>query len=538
MARTPQNLQVAPATEVLSKLQSHFQLTRANPFVVSALSKVLSNRIRSASTAAIERRYIDIDYSASFYLQHARAFTPAERNTTRIHFFSCDFSRRHLRTPTDRIVRLLQDKDSYLGFTVIRPGSVPSLGRTFIQPPEQCRGRQAFFPTKINVPASLCGIPLGTIACPYLSQDGFVMACATASLWMSSRVLSTKILGMSEYTTSDITAIAMSLDRPYTPCIGNRGLRIDEIERAFMTMGYDPKIWQLPDPDLLIQSCYTYVESGIPPILTIYVPPQKLKGYNVGGGLHAVTAVGHTFDTSSSSRRNRPIHGGAHLFPSSEFVPSIVLHDDQVGMYLDANIRTMTSLEEQTAAKQLGLIPRAAIEVHYEGETLVSYCTGLIVPFPGRVMLEGNYATLRSASLLLKDIEGRGLIDKNRNKVLRTFLVRSNTYKESLLRRNSHFSRGLKSLYRELPMPRYIWVVEFGYLDEWENKVATEDLKVRGEFIFDSTSADINRACLSIHVPGTVTTRDVTLPVRQPKRSTLPDDTEGYPTFAPHSGRP
>ncbi|PIR50171.1 hypothetical protein COU79_00850 [Candidatus Peregrinibacteria bacterium CG10_big_fil_rev_8_21_14_0_10_54_7] len=246
MSRIFPHLQVSPAPQVLSDLQKYFQHTGADPFVVEALSDALSNRNHPASTAVIEDRYIDIDYSASFYLQHGRSFTPAERNTTRIHFFSSDFNRRHLHSPTDRTIRLLRDDDSYLGFTVIRPSSIPTLGRTFIRPPEQIRHQQAFFPTKADIQSSLYGIQLCTEASPYLSQDGLVMACATASVWMSSRALSSKIFGISEYTTAEITALAMSLDRPYTPSIGNRGLRIDEIERALMAMGYDPKVWELP----------------------------------------------------------------------------------------------------------------------------------------------------------------------------------------------------------------------------------------------------------------------------------------------------
>ncbi|PIR50173.1 hypothetical protein COU79_00860 [Candidatus Peregrinibacteria bacterium CG10_big_fil_rev_8_21_14_0_10_54_7] len=217
-------------------------------------------------------------------------------------------------------------------------------------------------------------------------------------------------------------------------------------------------------------------------------------------------------------------------------MPSIVLHDDQVGMYLDAEVRALTSDEERTIDK-LGLPARTAIEIHYKSDSLVCYCTGLIVPFPNRVMLEGVEATLRAASLIDKDMQAGGFVDRGRDKVLRTFLVRSNTYKESLLY-NSHMSRALRSVYRGLPMPRSIWVVEFGYLDEWEGQVAPENLLVHGEFIFDSTSADVYRACLAVHMPSSVTAYDVTLPTRHPKRYHISNDTQGYPTYVCHSGRP
>ena len=88
-----------------------------------------------ARTAVIETDYVDVDYSASYYDQRGRSFTPEKRGTTRIHFLR----RRILQTFIDqcssppRAVRRMQS--SYLGFTVLRPETPVTLGRTFVTCP-------------------------------------------------------------------------------------------------------------------------------------------------------------------------------------------------------------------------------------------------------------------------------------------------------------------------------------------------------------------------------------------------------------------
>jgi len=474
---------VVPAVFALQSTLSAIQPT----MVFASLKESVLNRAEPAKTAVLEEAYLDLDYSHSHYLQRSRAFTPSSRRTQRIHFFSTDFSQAQFRSLTEPKRQALFD--SYLGYTVIRPGSPQTLGRTFIKPPETIQGKKAFFPTKGSFLSNLSGLQLEIVACPYLSQDQMVMACATASLWMSSNSLCTKGADIPSYSTSDITRLALSLNRTYGPTIGGRGLRIEEMEHAFMAMGYDPILSEYPQQTNLLESAYLYLESGIPPVLTIFFPEQRIHGYRIQG-LHAVTVVGHTMDTTL----NRPLAIINNINTSASFMPNLILNDDQNGMYLCADVMPTAKKEKPFRAK---------LQINVNGQILVGYCNSILVPLPPRVLLDGEAAQRAAASWLVFAQSNNWL--KNDPLVLRTFLVRANRLKESfLIRANSGVSKRLSEVYRGLSMPRYVWVVEYGYYNNWVNS-APANLTIEGEIIIDPTSPKTYKPdFLSMHVPGTV----------------------------------
>ena len=79
-----ERFQVLPAK---SSLEDH--ISRLIPkSVARRLQQLLKSSDACAQTAVIEKDYIDVDYSASYYEQRGRSFTPDKRGTTRIHFFT------------------------------------------------------------------------------------------------------------------------------------------------------------------------------------------------------------------------------------------------------------------------------------------------------------------------------------------------------------------------------------------------------------------------------------------------------------------
>ena len=147
--------------------------------VVESIEGILFNRPEPAVTAVVESGYVDIDYSASYHIQRGRSFTPTERNTTRVHFFSETFTARQLGS-LSRSTRTLLAR-SYLGFSVIRPGEPQAVGRTILKPPPIIMGLPTVTATAGMFEVNLVGIKLLLEGCPYLSQDQMVMACATAA---------------------------------------------------------------------------------------------------------------------------------------------------------------------------------------------------------------------------------------------------------------------------------------------------------------------------------------------------------------------
>ncbi len=76
----------------------------------------------------------------------------------------------------------------------------------------------------------------------------------------------------------------MSLNRPFSPMVGRRGLSLREMDQALLEIGFDPSIYANPDPEQLVEICHLFSDSGIPPVLLV----------QTNGIGHAVTVVGYT----------------------------------------------------------------------------------------------------------------------------------------------------------------------------------------------------------------------------------------------------
>ena len=171
------HIEFLSASEALEKC-----FTGVNSLIVDSIVDAIMHREDPAVSAVVEHGYVDIEYSSSYYLQIGRSFTPTERYTKRVIFFSSLITRKHLYSASTDLIN--EWSKSCLGYSVIRPSQPPTLGRTFIKPPQRIDNAAAFFPTRVSIPANLYGVPLEIESCPYMSQDGRVSACATASLWV------------------------------------------------------------------------------------------------------------------------------------------------------------------------------------------------------------------------------------------------------------------------------------------------------------------------------------------------------------------
>ena len=282
------------------------------PSVAARLMTLLDSFSETAKTAVVERDYIDIDYSASYHDQRGRSFTPTLHGTTRIHFFTEQFTKRAIVGAGNRTVRKMIF--SYLGFTVVRPDRPTTLGRTFLSCPPNVSGKPAGFPPRGTILVDLAGIPLTIESCPYMSQDRKIMACATTALWMSSTPLVDKIPGVASHSTSEITGMAMSLNRPYGPAIGRRGLTLPEMEQAFLEIGFDPRVYTYPTPAQLVEICHLFSDSGIP--LVLYIESNGIG--------HAVTVIGYTLKAPDAPEASIP-----GIFRAHQFVADLIIHDDE-----------------------------------------------------------------------------------------------------------------------------------------------------------------------------------------------------------------
>lgn len=476
--------------------------------VADRLRAVLTALDTPVRTAVIESDYTDVDYSASYYDQRGRSFTPDRRVTKRIHFFAAEFSEEDFVEAGQDTARTMQD--SYLGFAVLRPETPVTLGRTFIACPTTIGGRPVRFPTRSTTPVDLAGIPLEVESCPYMSQDAKIMVCATAAVWMSTANLVDKMPSIAAHTTAEITAVAMSLDRPFGPAVVRRGLSIVEMEQAFIRMGFDPRRHEYPNADRVVEICHLFSDSGIPPVL----------GITIGSVGHAVTVVGYTLGPPPD-----PIPAFRDVASAHQYVPYLVIHDDQRGMYL------LAELENDPVD---GDRRTAVLTIHAPNGPERARCTAILVPFPRRVMLDALEVTAQAGYWI--EFGKRFGVIAERKVVSRKLLVRSNSYKETLLenRRSPSKSDGypkeLVDFARALPMPRYVWLIEISYVEDWDPTSPTLP-PVIAEFVLDSTLTEDRRpAFLMAHFPGLILGNVVTESGVEVVSETVLDDRD-HPPF-------
>lgn len=451
--------------------------------VIDAIEQTLVTRSNPVQSVVIEPNYVDYETSQAQHMQSARSFRPESAAIRRLHFFSCRVTSRQIdggsRATIDRL------RSNYLGFSVLRKARVTTLGRTAIAPANKVSGTTFYCPTQAQFSVNLNGIDLVVSASPYLSQDGSTLACATAAIWMSTTPLSVKDKFIPSYTTTDITQAALGLSRSYGPNIGNAGLRVDQIKDALLRMGYDIISEQGPLRDKSHALCYGYTESGIPPIAILELPEI--------GEWHAVTIVGHALDAAPPF----PLSIGKRAISSDQYATSFLVHDDRDGMYLPA--------EFEDRVNSNGAVIGTVLKRKSPGRWTYGILKDLLIPVPSRVALDYKQALAQGMTLLDEFGWGQERILAN-EVIVRPILLQSTNLKRDLLSRND-LPNVLKTELRRLPMPRYVWVIEYAVKDDWNPSETDPHMRVVGMAVLDSTLPDsVASALLGIQMPGFVQT--------------------------------
>ncbi len=122
-----------------------------------------------------------------------------------------------------------------------------------------------------------------------------------------------------------------------------------------------------------------------------------------------------------------------------------------------------------------------------------------IVPLPEKVFLTADHARKVIETLLLHPETGIATHSPdlaNRNLVLRLFLTSSRSFKHCLRARGMG-SDLVATVYRNLPMPHFIWVCEIADHDEY-----SRERKIRGEVLWDATrNAHEPNGWIALHYP-------------------------------------
>lgn len=398
----------------------------------------------------IEYEYVDADYRDTFSRFYSKKFATYPDKAIRLLFFADEITRSNI-----------WDIDSYskslIGYSVIRPTRIRSLGKTLLDP-SRCnavKGYMAVTQYKVH----FLGRQLEVSGFPFISQDSDVTICAHAACWMCFRYFSERYHFYKEIHPYQITQLTSDIS--HGRLVPSSGLTIAQITEMFTRQGfypvvYDKKVWGHRLSHLL----YYYIESGLPPVI-------GLPG-------HAVTAFGHYSDFKK--------HVCPELTFSWHYMDGIIVNDDNLPPYKTIPIEESSS---QRSLYHLNEISCFVVPLYEKMYLLAEHVEKLTL------------ACLKDKQIGLSQLSPDIPIDKL---VLRLFLTSSNSFK---LHSRGRLPDKIGELYMRIPMPKFIWITE----------LSTHELycqqKILGELIFDATASHKDRfSFLSIHYPSVLILND------------------------------
>lgn len=416
-----------------------------------------------AKTAIIEKRYIDKDYRDTFSNFYSKKLACYPSTTYRIHFFKTVVL-------LDDLYTLEKHADDYIGFSIIRPTQVNSIGRTIFDPSKISKLQGLI--CRVSYKSHLFGTELKISGFPYISQDTDVTICAHAATWMTFRYYSERYTAYREIYPYEISQLSSDVSRGRL--IPSKGLTALQITEIFSNYGFYPEIYlQDQYKAKFYRLLYYYIESGIPVVACLH---RKQ---------HAVTLLGHVSDY------NRP----ALNKDSEDYLTGYVVNDD--------NHLPYQLIMKETLPKQ-----------GYCSNFHVEDIDGFIVPLYEKMYLSAEHIEGLVDSLLKDQPFGvnhcSGLVTKD-NLIKRIFLTSSKSYKSA--RRIAPLPYNLQRNYIEMSMPKFIWVCELSLAGLYPQK------KIIGEIIFDATANHEDRfSFLAIHYPDFILFNDRNKLGNQPDR--------------------
>lgn len=213
------------------------------------------NRCRAV---VIEDRYIDADYRSDFSAFWSKGFDVPSPYTRRLHFFRAGLAPGQLARMPRRV------RDSYLGYSVLRPGPHRDgrVGRTVMAPPPALAGATL---VTIEDEVSLYGNDLRVTGVPFLEQDGEFLRCAHAAIWgchytafrhgLVGRHLTAEL--------AEMTPPLLSADRP----LPSRGMVLEQVQAVFDATG---------------QPALRYIVDNLPTVPGVEGPDEAMRDEHEG----------------------------------------------------------------------------------------------------------------------------------------------------------------------------------------------------------------------------------------------------------------
>jgi hypothetical protein len=420
----------------------------------------------TARTIVIEKGYVDADYRDTYFNFFSRKFAQYPSKTIRANFFTDKISPR-MRFKLDLY------QNGYIGFIVLRPNRVTSIGRTILDP-----ARLPFISGHVCVskyPVHILGAELYAQGFPYISQDTDVTICAHAACWMIFRYFSQRYTRYAEKWPYEVSQLTKDVSSGRL--VPSKGLTAFQVTEMFSNFGFSPEIYMRSHyNDLFDQLLYMYVESGLPVVAALHQHS------------HAITIIGHVSDYTIALPKTPA--------SSDNYVTALIANDDNFMPY--------------QAIRKKDPIPANGHWSRFKMGEIDTF----IVPLYEKIHLSAEHVVKLSEAILTDDTLGlnaRSRVLKYDSVVTRTFLTSSKSYKK--MRRGKSLPFGLADVYCEMAMPKFIWVCEISTPELYKNR------EISGEIIFDATANPHDRmAFFSIHYPDFLLLNDRNCLTDDPRR--------------------
>jgi hypothetical protein len=372
----------------------------------------------------LEFAYVDKDYRSTYYHFYAKKGLRYSSHCVRLHFFAGEMD---FREDTLELTTQQGDLQShYLGFMVLRPTWIATIGRTVASTwlMNDFRGHMIGGDYKVHI----LGNKLSVWGFPWMYQHRDIQVCAHVACWAILRHYSERYGSYAERLTHDVTRMAYAFDPG--GLLPSKGLTLEHAERVFAAAGtYPIVVSKTPkDSGQFYQDLLAYVESGFPIFAALF------------GQKHAIAIIGRgvTRNTLGANQETLP------LYFSADFTDELIAVDDNLPPYVR--------------------IGKAPAQAGYGIDAIGAF----IVPLPDKIHYPAEAVSKYALLLAEKGFYGVGIgIDET--PVIRYFLTTAASYTRFIVSNRSQFTQPLLSAALQLPLTQYVWVIEVSTQEQWEH---------------------------------------------------------------------
>jgi hypothetical protein len=416
---------------------------------IDILKKYLKH-LKTDNYVLVEHPYVDKVYRDSYYHYYSSKNQEYHRDCVRLSFFSKKLMIEDFRDLKSHP----QIRESYLGFTIIRPTFPKVIGRSVISPLAVKWNHFRICSVEVDVTAN--SLKTSVTGFPHASQNSETITCAETTIWCIMEYFGMRYPEYRPTLPSRIGAILAS--QSFERLLPSKGLTPQQISFAFREFGFGVKIYSKEAyGDQFIKLLKMYIESGIPVVSAI----QNKKGIG-----HAQSIIGRArfSDADVDALANPEDYGNnVMVYDFEDINVDYVFMDDNHPPYMRSKLETPSSFYKQA---------------NWAGCVIKSF----IVPLYSKIYMDGGEARIFAKSILKRYITQLNVL-KDTEVILKVFLASSRSYKNELTANDSleTFSR---ELLLRLPMPKFIWVAELS------TKELIKKNYVNGVFILDATEAN------------------------------------------------